>query len=133
MFVEEVGHGRPAPAGSSLRDARQDVRNPQVPDREVPGSVPVGHAKCHRLEIGGKCRVDAPAGPVFVVADRVTHASVTTRCLQTLAAPRGPKPVDPASRCSSGCIPRRWSQPGTRQATSDRPDPGNLHGPHPRC
>src|SRR5450755_2635839 len=102
MLVDDVGRGETATAGSALSVGREDVPDPQVPERASRRTYPAQYkldvlAEYDRLDKDGKGALMRREG---------LYSSLLTEwrrqrdrgALQALSAPRGPKPADPASR-----------------------------------
>ena len=102
MLVDESGHGEPAAAGSPLSVGREDVPDPQVPERASRRTYTAQYkldvlAEYDRLDKNGKGALMRREG---------LYSSLLTEwrrqrdrgALQALSAPRGPKPADPATR-----------------------------------
>jgi transposase-like protein len=101
MLVDEVGHGEPA-AGSPLSVGREDVPDPQVPERASRRTYTAQYkldvlAEYDRLDKNGKGALMRREG---------LYSSLLTEwrkqrdrgALQALSVPRGPKPADPVTR-----------------------------------
>lgn len=102
MLVDDVGRGEAATVGSPLSVGREDVPDPQVPERASRRTYTALYkldvlAEYDRLDKNGKGALMRREG---------LYSSLLTEwrrqrdrgALQALSAPRGPKPADPATR-----------------------------------
>jgi len=76
MLVDDVGRGETAAAGSPLSVGREDVPDPQVPERASRRTYTAQYkldvlAEYDRLDKNGKGALMRREGPVLVVANRV--------------------------------------------------------------
>jgi len=102
MLVDDVGRGETATAGSALSVGREDVPDPQVPERASRRT----YTAQYKLDVLAEYdRLDKNCKGALMRREGL-YSSLLTEwrkqrdrgALQALSTSRGPKPADPASR-----------------------------------